>query len=1087
MESWENHRRPTAGPIGVLHWFFVRLVIAALIFVLGYFGYRYVFTDQLDEQIRQRIEAKFQGHYQHLVVSIESAHRVEGQGIEIHGLSIREPGHGKEPPLIYVEQLSTNCNVALPDMLTAEPVVSKVTIRRAHLHVIRRKNGDWNVSQLLPPPKFGEQGPPIAWEECSAEFFDETHPDRDPPQWRDIHLTLTPEAESAESLGLPADRAPCAVRIAGRMTGDHFQEVRLEGAADAASGRWALRGEVSQLQFTQAMREKLPPDFAAELAPIAAVSGNTHLRFEVDNLSGPSEPLQFRIQGDVSDGRIDDDRLPLPLTELSTKLFADNAGLKIQDLKARLGAATVELSVNVEGYDSSSPMSLQLSVDQLAIDDRVARSLPPDALQLWNQLSPNGLVTGKLWLDFDGATWQPRLDARLEQMRFLYDKFRYPMTDGQATLKLHGDLLTVKGVARAGNSLLLFEAEIYNPGPRWHGFMEARSQEPLPIDERLIGALTPTARDIVQSFNPRGSVDLSGRWDRRKGSSGPPHASLEIKLCDCSLAYRLFSYPIDHVTGTLRSSDGVWSFVNLRGSQGTTQIQASGGFGPDTRGNLLTMDFRCHNVALDETLRKALSADHQKLWDDIRPRGELDVLNASLGYRPADKKVLLEIDAQQLLRREDKSQRTIRIEPVWFSYSMDISSGLMSYRDGVVQLQKVRGTHGKTQIAADGGCNWSPLDWSFQLDRLIVDHLELDHELLAALPGDAGRALARAKFSGALNMTGDLKFVGRKGQTSPDAAWHLSFDIEDGNVAGDVAAEHIFGGLRVDGGSEAGRWFSRGDANLVSLFVRDVQLSRVVGPFYLDSKQLLLGSWAARDVKGVPPQLTAQVFDGLLTADAMISLADDGKFTLDARLDDASLAKIAQETGNAAPEISGKTFGVLQMTGTTRGKHTWKGGGNVRLRDAYLARVPLAIALLKPLAVRSADDSAFTTSDIDFRIQGDDVTLDRFDLAGDALSLKGRGQLFEQKQVDLLFYTQIGRRDLQLLRPLMAGASPSFLLIEVSGTIDNPSVHKTAFPVLNETLRELFPDLARGDGPATREAKVEPRPLLPRPDILWRR
>jgi hypothetical protein len=217
-----------------------------------------------------------------------------------------------------------------------------------------------------------------------------------------------------------------------------------------------------------------------------------------------------------------------------------------------------------------------------------------------------------------------------------------------------------------------------------------------------------------------------------------------------------------------------------------------------------------------------------------------------------------------------------------------------------------------------------------------------------------------------------------------------------------------------------------------------------------------------------------------------VSLEDAGKFTLEATLDQASLAKIAQETGNTAPEISGKTFGMLQMTGTTRGKHTWKGAGSVRLREAYLARVPFAVALLKPLSVRSPEDSAFTTSDIDFRLQGDDVILDRIDLAGDAISLKGNGRLKEQKQIDLMFYTQVGRRDPQLLRPLMAGASPSFLLIEVTGTIDNPAVKKTAFPVLNETLRGMFPDLARANAATPSEPKTGSRPLL-RPDALWRR
>lgn len=1066
METRYDQRRARRGPIGVLHWFFVRLVIAALLLVLGYFGYRYVFIDQLDEQIRQKIEAKFRDHYSDLIVTIDAARR-EGEGIEIRGLSIREPGRAKEPPLVHVERISAKCKVDLQELLAGEPVVSRLVIRRAHLHVVRRQDGSWNVAQLFPPPKFNDHSPPIAWEDCSAGFHDEAHPEREPPQWRRVELTLTPDPAAGESLMLSPEDASCAIRIAGSMSGDHFGEARLEGTADVLSGRWSIRGEIAQLQFTPAMREKLPPDLADDLAPIAAVSGNTHLRFEVDNLDGPTAPLQFRVAGDISEARVDDDRLPLPLTELSARLFADNAGLKISDLKARLGAAAIELSLQLDGYDSDrSPLSLHLAVKHLALDDRLARSLPEDALRLWQQLSPSGLASGDLWVEFDGESWRPRLDGKLEQMTFIYDKFQYRLSDGEATVKLQNDLLILNGTARAGNSPVQFEAEVFNPGPNWHGSLEARSQEPLPIDDRLVGALTPAARNVVESFDPRGRVQLAGRWDRRKGAVSPPHSNLEVTLCDCSATYRLFTYPIDHIGGTLRSSDGVWSFVNLKGSQGSTQIHASGSFGPDgTSGNLLTMDFRCQDVSLDETLRKALPPEHQKLWSDIRPRGQLDLLTAQLTYRPDPRKFTLEVDGQLLQQRDEKLQHAVRIEPVWFPYSMDITSGLVGYRDGKIQLSKLRGAHGQTRLEADGHCRWSPQEWSFELDRLTADRLQLDHELLAALPGDVGAALARAKFSGNVWLSGSVKFSGRPGQATADAGWDLSLDIEDGSLAGDAPAEHIFGGLRVAGGAESGRWFSRGEVKLDSLFVRGVQVTRALGPFYLDGKQLLIGSWADRDAKDLPPRrLTAQVFEGLLSTDAMISLGDNGKFTLEARLDEASLAKIAQETGGSAPDISGKTFGVLQMTGTTRGKHTWSGGGNVRLRDAYLARVPIAIALLKPLAVRSPGDSTFTTSDIDFRLQGDDVLLDRIDLAGDAVSLKGRGRLNEHKQIDLMFYTQVGRRDLQALRPLLAGASPSFLLIEVTGTIDKPAVKKTAFPALNETLKELFPDLARGGG-----------------------
>jgi hypothetical protein len=199
-------------------------------------------------------------------------------------------------------------------------------------------------------------------------------------------------------------------------------------------------------------------------------------------------------------------------------------------------------------------------------------------------------------------------------------------------------------------------------------------------------------------------------------------------------------------------------------------------------------------------------------------------------------------------------------------------------------------------------------------------------------------------------MTGDLRLAGRTAQAGAiDASWDLSFDVEDGRLAGETPVDHIHGGLRVAGGVEQGRWFSRGEMKFDSLFINGVQVTQMLGPFYLDARQLLVGSWAEKDRQGkLPPrQLTAEVCEGLLATDASISLEDDGKFTLACTLDNASLARITQELGTSTADISGKTFGVLQMTGTSRGKHTWRGGGNVRLRDANLYKLPQALTLLK--------------------------------------------------------------------------------------------------------------------------------------------
>jgi hypothetical protein len=401
----------------------------------------------------------------------------------------------------------------------------------------------------------------------------------------------------------------------------------------------------------------------------------------------------------------------------------------------------------------------------------------------------------------------------------------------------------------------------------------------------------------------------------------------------------------------------------------------------------------------------------------------------------------------------------------------------------------MRGFHDRTQLEADGTFRWDAQGgWSLEMPRVYADRLQLDHDLLAALPVDVGRALAKAKFQGALAMSGCLKMGGVSGDVaSLNADWDLQFDVEDGRLAGDIPVDHIHGGVKLTGGVERGDWSSSGDLLLDSAFVQDVQFTQVRGPFLVNQKQVLLGSWSNREISTTPPRkLMAQVFDGLLATDAAIALDDNGEFRLECTMEQADLAKIAQEVHLAASDISGKAFGILQMTGTTRGKHTWRGGGNVRLRDAYLYKVPVMISMLKLLSIRTPDSTAFTTSDIDFRVQGDDLIFDRIDLGGDAISLKGRGRLYEQKQIDLLFYTQMGRYDARILRPVLAEASPLFLLIEVTGSLDQPQMKKTAFPAINETLRELFPDLARDPPASANSETARMRSMLPLPAITPR-
>jgi hypothetical protein len=148
------------------------------------------------------------------------------------------------------------------------------------------------------------------------------------------------------------------------------------------------------------------------------------------------------------------------------------------------------------------------------------------------------------------------------------------------------------------------------------------------------------------------------------------------------------------------------------------------------------------------------------------------------------------------------------------------------------------------------------------------------------------------------------------------------------------------------------------------------------------------------------------------------------------------------------------------------------------------------VTLLKLLSIQRPNSTAFTNSNIDFRIEGDELELDRIDFSGDAISLKGKGRVNSQRQLDLKFYPLVGReeRQLAIFRPLLGQTGQEFMLIEVTGPLDQPEIHRHAFPRLDAQLAQLFPELAR-DEPITPKTPsvLSPRNALDRLHLLPKR
>ena len=110
-------------------------------------GYHYVIT-RVDEKIRLHVEAQLREHYRGLSVTVHSAELVEGEGIEVRGVSIVQPtGDVLHAELAHIDEIFIACKTDWRNLLRGELSAQRVTIRRLKLHAVRGPAG--NIEYLL--------------------------------------------------------------------------------------------------------------------------------------------------------------------------------------------------------------------------------------------------------------------------------------------------------------------------------------------------------------------------------------------------------------------------------------------------------------------------------------------------------------------------------------------------------------------------------------------------------------------------------------------------------------------------------------------------------------------------------------------------------------------------------------------------------------------------------------------------------------------------------------------------------------------------------------------------------------------------
>ena len=459
--------------------------------------------NRFDEEIRRCIQGKIAGHYSRLAVRLRSAQLIQGEGIELRGLSIADPSlAGPQAELSNFDEVLLCCDTSVKELLSNCPTITRIKIRRPVLRATSRPDGTWSIQQLHPWPKFGEATPEVEVDGATLEIVDPLKSPSSTYTLRDIHLLLKPVRSGPGQ--------PCIFEVSGSMAADQVQKVAFTGTFDPATAAYDIRGSVEGLDISPELRASLPASISERLHCLRTLRAQARCDFRVAHHPKLHSGPQFRVDGQLIRGRLDDVQLPYPLTDLQGRVHLTNAGFTLDEVTARSGRTTLRLSCSRRGYSSLSPLKLEAVAEHLQLEPRLADSLPEPLRDSWYKYLPDGEVNAEVKLTFDGQRWQPQLQLTCIDTSFTFYKFPYRLEHATGRISLEQDRLTVGLTAYTGGEPVRIAADVRQPGPHFTGWIQVDGDN-IPFEEKLFAALRDNSQAVVRSLNPRGTFNVNAR------------------------------------------------------------------------------------------------------------------------------------------------------------------------------------------------------------------------------------------------------------------------------------------------------------------------------------------------------------------------------------------------------------------------------------------------------------------------------------------------------------------------------------------------------------------------------------------------
>ena len=1020
------------------------------------------FYARVDNEIRARVEKMLAEAHPNLQVQVRAARLLEGQGIEIRGVSISDPTlpHPYQE-MILVEEMFLQCGTELKLLLSGQLNISQVTLRGPVIRLVHLPDGRWSTDRLFPLPKMG-QSKMQARGRIEQGVLEIIEPQLNTPAkfvLHDVAMDLEPQID-------PATAAPY-LTVSGTMKSDFLPQIEVAGSVDVSHNRWIWTGKAVALEISPELLASLPEPLQTQLAAARGIRARTDVSYRIERLEDGPQALRFQVDGHLYRGRIDDPRSPFPITDLNAQFTATHDGVTLKHLHARSGESTFALHGWWQGYTAAGPGSFHGEVQGLPLDYRLYQRLPESAQKIWDDYSPRG----KCDLNFDVVHgpqgWQPTGSCDLHDASFSFHKFPYRVENISGRMFLREKTLWLDLHTQTGERPLIGKGFIKNPGPEAEIELKIQGQQ-IAVEERLLRAIPQPTDDVLRSMHLQGSFDLQLDIRRAAGLGQSVDQQVQIQFQQASLNYDKFPLPLQNVRGTVHGLGRVWmrdgqtlgkvwnwDFRDMQASKGAGRIQGEGSIQPSKEGNRLALHLKGTNFSLDDELQASLPPAQQQLWQKVNPQGFID-LDCHVDYLAGAKPNI----------RVDIIPLGAVIEPSFFPYRFEKLQGMVRIDQGRLLLQNMRAQHGNVLIGTNGECEVSPDGgWKVKFSDLNIDRVQLerDRDLVQALPEKLRTTINTLRLSGPMSMKGTLELSKTMPRDIVDSAWQLTLFCQRCEMEGGLKLSNIYGSMSLAGRYDEQGLRARGELDFETAEYKDFQFTQVRGPLWMNEKRVVLGArdaferqTAAESTPADNRHLTAKVCGGTIVGDTLIALGPQPEYHLQARLVDGDLERYAKEMMPGKQQhLSGRILGALELHGA--GSQTLRGEGRIALREADIYEIPVMVSLLSILSLKTPDNTAFSESDVEFRIVGNYIQFKKLDFRGDAISLRGTGSMNTNSELQLSFHAIVGRDDLRLplVEKMIGRASQQLMEIQVTGTLQNPKTTRKLIPGVQHMLNGL--------------------------------